>query len=215
MISIIHEDDDVVVVDKPEGLAAIPERMPRGDSLAERLGAERGERLYIVHRIDKATSGLIVFARSAAAHQFLCRQFELREVGKTYLAVVGGVIEPDEGLIDRPLRTFGSGRMGVDADRGKPCITEFRVVERFAVHTFVEARPKTGRRHQIRVHLYSIGHPVAGDPLYGESDVQRSAPRLMLHSHKLALRLPSRRALTLESPLPESFLSVLADIRTF
>ena len=205
MISTLFENDDVVVVDKPEALAAIPTRDGRGRSLFETLCGQRDERLYVVHRLDKDTSGVIAFARNAAAHRWLNQQFESRAVQKTYLALVHGVVAPDTGTIDKPLRQFGSGRMGVDPKRGKPSVTEFRVIERFASHSLLEAYPRTGRRHQIRVHLYDLGHPIVGDPLYGDKALQSRFPRLMLHALKLTLPSSSGRPLTVEAPVPASF----------
>lgn len=212
MISILFEDADVVAVDKPEGLAAIPERRPQGDSLLEALQAQREEKLFIVHRIDKDTSGVMVFARNAQAHRFLNQQFEARQVEKTYLALVHGVVAKDTGTIDRPLRQFGSGRVAVDTEQGKRSITDFRVLERFGSHTLVEAHPRTGRRHQIRVHLYHLGHPIAGDPLYGDRAIQQASPRLMLHAQRLTLQLPSGAELTVEAPIPESFRTSLDEL---
>jgi len=213
MISILFEDADVVVVDKPEGLAAIPERRPQGDSLLESLQAQREEKLFIVHRIDKGTSGVIVFARNAQAHRFLNDQFEARQVEKTYLALVHGLVAEDTGRIDRALRQCGSGRVAVDPGRGKPSVTDFHVLERFASHTLVEAHPRTGRRHQIRVHLYHLGHPVAGDPLYGDPTLRTDFPRLMLHAQKLAFRLPSGTDLTVEAPFPVILTSICRTLR--
>lgn len=204
-IPILYEDDDILAVSKPEALAAIPERHGHGGSLFEALCERRGERLYIVHRIDKETSGLIVFARHAEAHRRLNRQFEMRAVEKTYLALAHGVIAADAGSIDAPLRQFGSGRVAVDPARGKPSTTQFRVVERFESHTLVEARPQTGRRHQIRVHLYHLGHPIAGDPLYGDETTRRGFARMMLHAWRLVLTLPCGQPLALEAAIHGSF----------
>jgi tRNA pseudouridine32 synthase/23S rRNA pseudouridine746 synthase len=209
MIDILYEDNDILAVNKPEGLVAVPERRRLDQSLFEMLCAERAEKLYIVHRIDRETSGVIVFARNAETHRRLNRQFETRSVEKVYLALVHGVIADDSGEIDKPLRQFGSGRVAVDPQRGKESLTEFRVVQRLPAFTLVEARPHTGRRHQIRVHLYSIGHPIVGDPLYGEKALQSSYPRLMLHARRLTLDHPPDRRLTLETPIPESFTHVL------
>lgn len=205
MIDILYEDESLLAVDKPEGLVAVPDRRRLDPSLLEMLCTERGEKLYIVHRIDRETSGVIVFARNAEAHRQLNRQFEARSVEKVYLAFVHGVIGDDQGQIDKPLRQFGSGRVAVDDDRGKDSSTEFRVMKRLEAFTLVEARPHTGRRHQIRVHFYSIGHPVVGDPLYGDQTIQSGCPRLMLHAHRLTLDHPCGRRLTLEAPVPESF----------
>jgi tRNA pseudouridine32 synthase / 23S rRNA pseudouridine746 synthase len=209
MIPVLYENADVVVVDKPGGVASIPERQPQGESLVELLSAERGEKLYTVHRLDKDTSGAIVFARNAQAHRWLNRQFEHRLARKTYVALVHGVMIEDGGTVDEPLRQFGSGRIGVDREGGKASVTEFTVVERYKAFTLVEARPRTGRRHQIRVHLYHLGHPVAGDRLYGGKEKQEGFARLMLHARSLALRLPSGEDLVVEAPAPESFIAVL------
>jgi len=214
VIPILFEDDDIVAVDKPEGLAAIPERRAKGDSLLEVLSGERNEKLYVVHRIDKETSGVLVFAKNAVVHRWLCRQFEGRTVAKTYLALCHGTIADDRGTIDSPLRQFGSGRIAVDAERGKPSATEFEVCRRFGAFTLVAAHPRTGRRHQIRVHLYHLGHPIVGDPLYGDKAIQQDFGRLMLHAWRLSVPLPSGRTLTLEAPVPESFTRVLEAVDT-
>lgn len=209
MVDVLYEDEDILAVNKPEGLVAVPERRRLEQSLFEELCAERAEKLYIVHRIDRETSGVIVFARNAEAHRQLNRQFETRSVEKVYLALVRGIISDDRGEIDKPLRQFGSGRVAVDDRRGKASVTEFRVLERLETFTLVDVRPYTGRRHQIRVHFYSIGHPIVGDPLYGDGTIQSRYPRLMLHAHRLSLRLPSGGEITIEAPMPESFRRVL------
>ncbi len=212
MFEILFENADLIAVNKPEGLAAIPEQNPQEPSLFERLCAERGETLLIVHRIDKDTSGVILFARNAEAHRRLNMEFETRRVRKAYLALTHGVIAGDWGQIDKPLARFGSGRVGVNAQHGKPSLTEYAVPRRFPAHTLVEAYPKTGRRHQIRVHLYSIGHPIVGDRLYGDRAVQREYPRMMLHAQKLTIRPPSGDELTLEAAVPQSFAAVLDSV---
>jgi tRNA pseudouridine32 synthase / 23S rRNA pseudouridine746 synthase len=205
MVPILFEDDNLIAVNKPEGMAAVPLRRPDGQSLVEVLSTQRNEKLYIVHRIDRDTSGLILFARNEQTHRWLNRQFETRSISKTYLAVVHGVMDQGTGSIDKPLRRFGSGRVAVDCDRGKPCLTEFRVLRRSPSFTLVEAHPHTGRQHQIRVHFYSIGHPVAGDPLYGSTPPETGIGRLMLHAWRLTLPLPDGRSLSLEALVPESF----------
>jgi RluA family pseudouridine synthase len=214
-IEILFENEDLVAVDKPEGLAAIPERQkdpPPAESLVEKLSAQRGAGLFVVHRIDKDTSGVIVYAKTADAHWRLCRQFERRLVQKVYLALVHGVMEADEGVIDKPLGQRGSGRVSVSPQNGKEAHTEYQVLHRFADYTLVEAYPKSGRRHQIRVHLYSIDHPIVGDRLYGDRAIQRAYPRMMLHAQRLTIRLPNGTPLTFEAPVPESFERVLQRI---
>lgn len=201
----IYRDDHVLAVDKPAGMLVIPGRGPvRERSLVELLEDQLGNRLFVVHRIDRETSGLVLFALDAATHRELSLAFERRQVRKTYLAVVDGEMT-GAGSIDLPLREFGSGRVAVD-ERGKPSRTEYRVLAPVPRGTLLEVHPVTGRRHQIRVHLYALGHPVLGDTRYGNPRPVGGAPRLMLHAWKLELaagcagiRLP---ALVVEPPGP-------------
>jgi 23S rRNA-/tRNA-specific pseudouridylate synthase len=144
----------------------------------------------------------------------LNQQFEGRTVRKLYLALAHGRIPQDSGFIDKPLRAFGSGRMGVDAARGKESATAYSVLERLAACTLVEARPFTGRRHQLRVHLYSIGHPLVGDGRYGDLQAQSRFPRLMLHARRLECCLPSGEEWAVEAPVPRSFAAVLDQCRS-
>jgi len=212
MILTLFEDADVLVVNKPEGLASIPERDTTQESLLSQLSATSPVKLYAVHRLDKEVSGVIIFAKNAATHKFLNEQFSHRTVRKMYRAVVHGVIAPESGTIDESLRQFGSGRMGVDSKRGKESVTTFHVLKRFDAHTLAEVHPITGRRHQIRVHLYSLGHAIVGDPLYGEKAIQGCFPRLMLHAQGVEFRLPSGNEVMIEAPVPESFTKVLKKI---
>jgi tRNA pseudouridine32 synthase/23S rRNA pseudouridine746 synthase len=214
MIEILFENEDILAVNKPEGLASIRERQhpnPR-ESLFEMLCAQRGERLYVVHRIDKDTSGVILFARSAEAHRWLGRQFERRTVRKVYLALVHGVVAAEHGAIDKPLTQYGSGRIGVNPQHGREAYTEYLVAHRFGAYTLVEAYPRTGRRHQLRVHFYSLGHPIVGDRRYGDLPAQRRYPRMMLHAQRLTIRLPDDQPLTLEAPPADSFERVIQTI---
>jgi len=213
MFPVLLENDDLLAVNKPEGLASIPEGAKGRDCLLSLLEAAGTGRLYIVHRLDKEASGVILFARNAAAHKHLNEQFRQRTVSKTYVALVHGVIAANSGIIDQPIREFGSGRMGVDRQRGKPCRTEFQVSERLAAYTLVQAHPLTGRRHQLRVHFYSLGHPIVGDRRYGDQAVQRAFPRLMLHAQEITFPLPTGEKVTVRAPVPESFWAVLARVR--
>lgn len=209
MIPVLLENDAILAVHKPEGLASIPEHARGEASLLQLLQAAFLGKLYVVHRLDKEVSGVIVFAKNASAHKYLNDQFSQRSVRKTYVALTHGVIEETSGIIDKPLRQFGSGRIGVATQRGKPCITKFEVTERFKGYTLVKAYPITGRRHQIRVHFYSIGHPIVGDRRYGDKAVQCMFPRLMLHAQEIAFRLPSGEEVIIEAPIPESFRQVM------
>ncbi|HEX9652394.1 MAG TPA: RNA pseudouridine synthase [bacterium] len=205
MFTILYEDDALLAVNKPEGLASITERRLEAENLHKLLTAQFQQRLYIVHRLDKEASGVILFAKHAEAHQFLNDQFSNREVKKTYAALVHGSIDDDHGIFDQPIREFGSGRMGVDPSRGKESVTNFEVVKRWDKFTLIHALPITGRRHQIRVHFYSTGHPIVGDLRYGDKKVQGQFPRLMLHALRIEFRLYSGQRKTIESPLPPSF----------
>ena len=210
-ILVLFENDDVLAVDKPEGVVSLSEAGKGG--LPELLLERTPGRLFPVHRLDKEVSGVILFARNAEAHRFLNGEFERREVKKTYLALVHGAIEQNGGVINAPIREFGSGRMGIDGKSGKTAATEFKVYQRLkAGYTLVRAYPATGRRHQIRVHLYSIGHPIVGDRKYGEKALQAGFPRLMLHAMALEISLPGGERVTIEAPPPESFTSVLDEL---
>ncbi len=206
---LLYSDDDVLVVAKPEGIATIPERRPTVDSLIERLSGRMQMRLYVVHRLDRDVSGAVVLARHADAHRCLNEQFASRSVTKTYLALAHGRFALDRGRIELPLRQFGSGRMGVDRERGKPSLSRFEVVRRCDAYSLVTVALVTGRRHQIRVHLYAMGHPIVGDRRYGDIAVQRHFPRLLLHSWKIGFLLPSGRHIRIEAPPPPSFHELL------
>lgn len=212
MIPILFENDDILAVNKPEGLAALPTGTTGEECLLSLLAPRFPGRLYAVHRLDKEVSGVILFAKNAAAHKHLNDQFSGHNVFKTYVALVHGLILEERGIIEKPLRQFGSGRMGVDLQRGKRSITEFHVTGRFRAYTLIEAHPLTGRRHQIRVHLYSIGHPIVGDLRYGDRATQRRFPRLMLHARAITFRLPTGEEVTIEAPIPESFTVVIESV---
>jgi len=165
-----------------------------------------------VHRLDKEVSGVMLYALHPEAHRFLNNAFEKREVHKTYQALVHGGITEDQGVITRAIREFGSGRMGVDDLKGKPSETRFSVLKRSDRFTLVELYPQTGRRHQLRVHLYSIGHPIVGDTRYGDKALQQGYPRLMLTSTGIDLTLPSGKRLLIENVIRSDFSDVLPDL---
>ena len=213
-MKILLEDDSVVVIDKPVGISTSPERLdPQGACVRKSLEDTVGQKLLVVHRLDKEVSGALVFAKTPEAHRFMSMEFEHHRVSKTYLALVWGYLEQSVGLIDKPIRQFGSGRMGIDDDQGKASQTEYQVIERWKDMTLVEAMPKTGRRHQLRVHFYSMGHPIVGDRRYHLPRWTEQVPRLMLHSHKLRIRHPSGRFLEVESAPPDAFEEILTGYR--
>lgn len=196
---------DWVAVDKPAGLASIPEgdlSVPCALRLAE---ADLGRRLWIVHRLDKEVSGVLLFASSAAGHRRLCLAFQERAVRKFYHALVHGVIDADEGVIDAPLRVFGSGRTGVALTAGKPSRTDYRVLRRHPGATAVDIELHTGRKHQIRAHFFHLGHPIIGDRRYGDRTAAQAWPRLFLHARELTFPSPDGTTVTLTSPIPPSF----------
>ena len=212
-IPVIFENDDIIAVDKPEKLASIPERNREKVSLLKILSETLERKLYTVHRLDKQVSGVILFAKTPEAHRQLNLMFEHRQVHKTYMALVHGEITGQRGVIDKPLRCFGSGRMGEYIERGKPCRTEFCVLERMPGYTLVQVHPVTGRKHQIRAHFFGIGHPVVGDTLYGDKSIQKTFPRLMLHSLEIEFIEATAKKNIITSKIPSSFSSVINRIR--
>jgi RluA family pseudouridine synthase len=212
-IPVLFENDDIIAVDKPEKLASIPERNRENVSLLRILCETMERKLYTVHRLDKQVSGVILFAKTPEAHRQLNLMFEHRQVHKTYMALVHGEITGQRGVIDKPLRCFGSGRMGEDIERGKPCRTEFCVLERMPGYTLVQVHPVTGRKHQIRAHLFGIGHPIVGDALYGDKSIQKTFPRLMLHSLEIEFIEATAQKKIITSKTPSSFSSVIDRIR--
>jgi RluA family pseudouridine synthase len=196
---IVHEDDRLIALDKPSGMPAVRDGSLGEDrSVHAWVSAYLGLPALVVHRLDLGTSGLIVFAKDRETHRRLSVAFEERAVRKTYLALVLGNLEAASGEIDLRLRTFGSGRVAADP-RGRPASTRYRVRERLLAVDLVEAIPATGRHHQVRAHLYAIGHPILGDPLYGSPRPVGGAERLMLHAVELTLPAadPSEGALSL------------------
>lgn len=206
-LTVVHADAHCIVVCKPSGLLAVPGRGEAGrDCLSERVRAEYADAL-IVHRLDMATSGLMLLARGLDAQRTLSIAFAQREVRKRYVAVAIGQLDPPEGEIDLPLAADWPNRprQQVDAVHGRPSLTRYRVLEVDAVRntTRVELEPVTGRAHQLRVHLLAIGHPILGDTLYGSAEVQAAAPRLLLHAASLAFTHPaSGEPMSFDSPSP-------------
>jgi tRNA pseudouridine32 synthase/23S rRNA pseudouridine746 synthase len=192
MISLVYHDEDLLVLDKPSGLLAVP---GKGPDLQDCLSA-RVQRMYpqalIVHRLDRDTSGLIVMALNTKAQRELSIQFANRTVEKRYLAVAFGYPDAMEGLIDLPLRKDFEHppRHRVDPVAGKPARTFWRLLERESDRCRLELKPETGRSHQIRVHLAEQGHPILGDNLYAHAEALAMAPRLMLHAERLVLTQP-------------------------
>ncbi len=209
---LIFSDENLIILNKRSGVAVIPARGEDPSiSLRSRVESHFGQKIFVVHRIDRDTSGIVVFCRKAEAHRVLCRQFQNREVEKRYMALVAGKMA-GSGEIDIPVRQFGSGRMGV-ADQGKPSVTRYRVMETLESATLVNVFPVTGRRHQIRVHLYATGHPVLGDRLYGKPLPVGGVERLMLHAASIVFNYESSGRFTAEAPEDRTWKEVLARFR--
>ncbi|WP_422030329.1 RluA family pseudouridine synthase [Roseovarius sp.] len=203
-IKVLHEDHEIVVVDKPSGLLSVP---GKGEHLADCL-LSRVQEAYpmalLVHRLDRDTSGVMIFALSPHAQRHLGLQFEKRQVKKTYVARVWGKLEPRKGTVDLPLIVDWPNRpkQMVCHETGKAAVTDWRVQRYGEGETRVRLMPKTGRSHQLRVHMLAMGHPILGDPFYAEG-AARDFPRLMLHSEELRLRHPDGGAgMTFRSVAP-------------
>jgi len=210
---VLHEDEGLIAVDKPAGMAtAAGSGIDDDASLHAWVTRHVGARTWIVHRLDRGTSGVIVFAKTAEAHRRLSQAFEQREVGKRYLAVVEGHVRLATGEIAEPLRTFGSGRVGVDP-KGSEALTRYKRLERLTGADLLDVEPLTGRRHQIRVHCYAIGHPVLGDTRYGNDRPVGGAPRLMLYAAELRLPALDGKPLVVRAEPPPDFESVLGNLR--
>lgn len=202
--TILHADHEILVVDKPAGLLTVPGRGPdKADCLINRL---RGAfpTILLVHRLDLDTSGAVIFGLTPHAQRFLSREFEQRGTKKTYQARLWGQLSPDEGRVDLPLIVDWPNRprQHVNHETGKPAQTDWRVMRHEGDTTRVRLFPITGRSHQLRVHMMSLGHPILGDPLYA-TDAAGDFPRLMLHAETLRIRHPdSGRHMTFSAPVP-------------
>lgn len=190
-INIHYADDAVVVVNKPSGLLSVPGRGEDKQDCVVRRVQQRFPTARIVHRLDCATSGLMVLALSADGHRELSRQFHDREIEKAYVALVYGIVEANEGQVRLPLMSDWPNRPKQKiSDEGKPAHTEYTVLSRESDHTRVLLTPITGRTHQLRVHMLSLGHPILGDRLYAEGDALAASDRLMLHAWQLGFMHP-------------------------
>jgi 23S rRNA pseudouridine1911/1915/1917 synthase len=240
-LSIVFEDEAFLVVDKPPGMVVHPARGHWAGTLVNALqfhfdtlstvGGE--ERPGIVHRLDRDTSGLILIAKDDRAHRALSSQFAERTIQKEYLAIVSGVISRDTDYIERPIGPHPTHRekmaIRLPEDGGKPAMTYYEVVERFPRHTFVRLKPRTGRTHQIRVHLTHLGHPILADKLYAgrsavtHSDLLGALPadldpillnRQALHAHRLSLVHPLTGApLAFEAAIPADMAETVTVLR--
>jgi tRNA pseudouridine32 synthase/23S rRNA pseudouridine746 synthase len=192
-LPVLHEDEDLLVVNKQTGLLSVPGKAAEHSDCLERRAQELHSGARIVHRLDMDTSGVMVLAMNAAAHRHLGLQFERRKTRKTYLAEVWGHVAEDEGEIDLPLVCDWPNRpkQMVSFEHGKPALTRWEVVDRAEKTSRVRLFPHTGRSHQLRVHMLSLGHPIIGDRFYAEGEALAASKRLALHAEGLELHHPS------------------------
>ena len=228
---LIFENDDFIALNKPSGLLSIPDREGKDISLKTLL-KEKYENIFTVHRLDRDTSGLIVFAKNEAAHKHLSKQFEERRTEKIYAGLVIGSPANKKGSIDAPIAEHSVKRgMMIIHQRGKESLTDYEVMEDFGIYSWVQFQIHTGRTHQIRLHMKNIGHPVVCDELYGDDkpvlisslknkfklskDELEERPilnRLALHALKLSFVLPDGKKIELEAPLPKDLRAVLQQL---
>jgi 23S rRNA pseudouridine1911/1915/1917 synthase len=227
-LAVLYEDDDMVAIDKPAGMVVHAGAGVHSGTLVNALlnrfrtlsGVGGAQRPGIVHRLDRFTSGIILVAKNDAAHRALAAQFSGRQVEKVYLALVHGAVKQERGRIERPIARdpVHRTRMTARLDSGRAAWSEYHVLRRFPGFTLLEVKIGTGRTHQIRVHLSSIGHPVVGDALYGAPARIAGMPplgRYFLHSHRIRFHQPaSGEELVLTSPLPPELESWLQNLGT-
>lgn len=220
----LYEDDDLVIVNKPAGLLVIPDRFNMDiPSLGRTLEARMGQQIWIVHRLDKETSGVICFAKNEAAHKYLSKLFQERDIEKYYTGLVIGKLIEQEGTINAPIieHPFTKGKM-IIAKKGKESVTDYSVIEQWPLYSLVGFQIHSGRTHQIRVHMQSIGHPLVCDEMYGDgkpfllSGIKRKyklsekdeeekplLSRLALHASKLSFQKEDGTEISVEAPLPK------------
>ncbi len=226
-LRVLYEDHELVAIDKPAGMVVHAGAGVHSgtvvNALLHRFGTLSSSggplRPGIVHRLDRFTSGVLLAAKSDFAHQALAAQFAGRQIEKVYIALVHGKLKPESGRINQPIARdpIRRTRMTARLSQGREARTEYRVLRRFAKFTLLEVRIGTGRTHQIRVHLSSLGHPVAGDTVYGapaKVDDQPPLGRYFLHAHRIRFRLPSTgQEIAIESPLPYELESWMAGLK--
>lgn len=213
-MDVIYKDENLLAINKPAGLLSIPDGYNKGLPNLKNILENEFPRVWTVHRLDKDTSGIILFALTPDAHKNLSCQFQNRQIEKIYIALVMGVVDDDDLVIDVPLKINADRkhRTVPDYNQGKPALTLVQVITRNKTNTLVKAEPKTGYLHQIRSHLLYIGHPVLNDSLYTvkkpHSTPLLGSGRLMLHALQITFRHPASGSLvTLKTELPPEFLT--------
>jgi len=232
-IETLYEDDDLIIVNKPAGLLVVPDRFDHElPSLNKVLEAKTGQKIWVVHRLDRDTSGVICFAKNEHIHRYLSILFQERNVNKFYAGLVNGIVVPPEGRIESPIAEHpaANGKMIV-ARKGKMAVTDYKVVEQWPLYSLLQFQIHTGRTHQVRVHMQSIGHPIVCDELYGdgtpfflshikrkyrmsEKDEQEKPllSRLALHAYRLEFEKEDGTLISVEAPLPKDIAACIKQL---
>lgn len=232
-IETLLEDDDLLIVNKPAGLLVIPDRFNQDlPSLNKTLETKMKQKIWVVHRLDRDTSGVICFAKNEQTHRYLSMLFQEHEVGKFYAGLVNGIVVPDQGRIESPIAEHpaGNGKMIVSR-KGKIAVTDYKVAEQWPLYSLLQLQIHTGRTHQIRVHMQSIGHPIVCDELYGDgkpfmlSTIKRKyhlsgkdeqekplLSRLALHAYRLEFTKEDGTPVAVETTLPKDMMACVKQL---
>ena len=232
-IDILYEDDDLVIVNKPPGLLVIPDRFNSAlPSLNRILETRLGQQVWIVHRLDRDTTGVICFAKNEESHKYLSLLFQERGINKYYLGLLNGRVIPEEGRIEKAIieHPHVKGKM-ITAKKGKASITDYKVLEQWPLYSLVQFQIHSGRTHQIRVHVQSIGHSIVCDEIYGDgkpfflSTIKRKfrlsdkdetekplLSRLALHASRLEFKKEDGTEITAEAPLPKDIAACIKQL---
>jgi 23S rRNA pseudouridine955/2504/2580 synthase/23S rRNA pseudouridine1911/1915/1917 synthase len=229
---IIFENERFVAVNKPSGLLTIPDRHDETINSLYKTLQQQYEKIFIVHRLDKDTSGIILFARDEDTHKFLSQLFEQRNVEKYYQGIIQGILQNKKGKIDEPVMEHPSGKGMMVHAKGKPSLTEYEVQEEYSIYSLVQFQIHTGRTHQIRVHMKHLGHPIACDELYGDptpillssfkkkfklskhdEEERPLLSRLALHSYELKFKDQDNNDFDLKAELPKDMRAFLQQLK--
>ena len=232
-VSIIFEDEDFIAVNKSAGMLTIPDRHDETQLSLYKILTDRYGKIFIVHRLDRDTSGLVLFAKNETSHKYLSRLFEKRNIEKIYLGIVRGSLPDKTGSIDEPIaeHSFRKGEMTINK-KGKASLTEYKVVEDYGIYSLVQFNIHSGRTHQIRVHMKFDGHPIACDAVYGdgkpillssfkkkyklsksEEEERPILNRLALHSYRLNFKDANNNMHALEAPVPKDIKALLQQLK--
>ena len=232
-VSIIFENEDFIAVNKSAGMLTIPDRHDETQLSLYKILSQQYGKIFIVHRLDRDTSGLVLFAKNEITHKYLSQLFEKRNIEKIYLGIIRGSLPNIIGSIDEPIaeHPFRKGEMAINK-KGKPSLTEYKVLEDYGIYSVAQFNIHSGRTHQIRVHMKFAGHPIACDPVYGygkpillssfkkkynlskgEEEERPILNRLALHSHKLNFKDANNNVYALEAPVPKDIKALLQQLK--